>query len=352
MRALDSHQQYFVTIFGADRIVLMPSETMLHFHSVGRGDFACCTLNHTVDVGGVPTAIPCDRTTASPLMEQFFEHSLRKVMREATTSNKNDFSWYRLLFAHEHIILGNLSCLENRPKLDSWQKFAQAFKLDVDKPLQKSGGVLNFSPLIWAVLANNAVVVKHLINCNADVTDTVIVKKGLYFLYRGSSLFHLSLLVGHGIEGKAIFDALLAAGSDPHECREKTLGRKWGDPTAAALYALNVEMYQYYISKVTPNFSSYTHFIGCTIDMGATAFGNYEIVCACDQLGARFERKTIFGQDKIGVFVGNDKDMQPVADVRYELRKHSFSICYCMQNFNLLCCAKVNCGDTLSIQLM
>ena len=334
VRALESSENYFVVIFSEDHVLLLSSQDLLHFHSAGRGDFACCTLHHTVDVAGVPTTIPCDRGRISPLLEQFFNHRITKLVREANASQKNDFSWYRLLLAHEHIILGNLPCLENRPKLDSWQKFAQAFKLDVDKPLQKSGGVLNFSPLIWAVLANNAVVVKHLINCHADVTEKSTVKKGLYFFYNRSSLFHLNLFVGHGTEGKAIFDALLAAGSDPHECMEKAFGRKFGDPTSGSIYALNVEMYKYYLSKVTPNFSSYTHWIGTTLDLGATAFGNYDIVCTSDQLGATFERKTIFGQDKISVFVGCDKEMQPVADVRYQFRKPVI--------FNLLLPAKIS----------
>ena len=326
VRALESKQQFFVTIFGPKRIVLMPSEAMLHFYSTGCGDFACCTLNHTIDVAGVPTTIPCDRAKVSPLMHAFFKHSIMKLIREANESKAKDFSWYRLLLAHEHVILRNLPCIESRPKLDSWQTFAKAFRLHIDQPLKKSDGVLNLSPLVWAVLANNHVVVKYLLECNANITERAVVRKKVFFFYNRSSLLHLIMHVGHGESGKAIFDALLAAGCDPYQCRETTFSRPWGDPTIAAFYSQNVEMIRHYMSKVKPKFCSYSHWIGGCNGMYAMSFGNYEIIREFDRLGAKFERRTMFGHDSIGAFVGIEKEKQPVADVRYIYLKHSFHV--------------------------
>ena len=153
-----------VTILGPEYIELLAMDMILGHHSVGFGDFACCTLNHTIQVDGKSVPIPCDRGRVSSMLLEFYEHNLANNIQKANASSDKDFSEYRFNLSIEHIILGNLPCSDDRPKLDSWPAFAEAFRLDMNQPLMKSGGALNWSPLIWAVISNNDTVVKSLID--------------------------------------------------------------------------------------------------------------------------------------------------------------------------------------------
>ena len=81
MRSLESSETYIVTISSPKRIQLMSVETMLYHHSVGSGDFTCCTLNHTIESTG--QSIPCDRNRVSPVLSDFFNHTLAKMANEA-----------------------------------------------------------------------------------------------------------------------------------------------------------------------------------------------------------------------------------------------------------------------------
>ena len=86
----------------------------------------------------------------------------------------NDEARFRFLLAHRHIVLRNLRGCKYM-QFPNWPVFADAFALDKDKPLQKSGGDYPWSPLIWSVMQNNLEVTKHLIAAKANVNEQITV---------------------------------------------------------------------------------------------------------------------------------------------------------------------------------
>lgn len=306
----------------------------------------------------VPTTIPCDREQISPVLTPFFNHNLHKMGAAASTDASYDLSEYRMLLAHQHIILRNLQCLEDMPKLETWTKFAEAFRLELNKPLQKTKGVFGWSPLFWAVLSNNVDVVKYLIKQKANVNEKAKVKKGGFSYYKNFAPLHLNMAVGHGDAGtptdkitetkcyaklfhakclyisilrgiisrsilflnagKEILYCLVDAGANPYSyCKKsKTLRIRYLDPVGSAGLFGNDEMMLNYCSKVTPRFQNRFDAWGTATDISATGSGLYDVVCRYNELGATFDSKSWFGLGAIRAFIQSPREYQRTVDTR------------------------------------
>jgi len=214
--------------------------------------------------------------------------------------------------------------VDRRRKLDNWTKFAKAFRLDAQKPLQRSGGAFDWTPLMWAVLSNNTRVVKYLLDHNADVAEIAIVRKGAFCFYQDLQPLHLNMMVGHDDDGKQIFDYLLAANSNPYKYakRSKKLGIRYGDTIAAGLLTGNEEMILHCCSRLRPRFWQRNDPYFVRNDVAAAALGVYNVVCEYDRMGAKFNSTNIYGYGVLSSFIQAPSEYQRSTDIRSNFRQY------------------------------
>ena len=311
VRSLTCSEKWFVTVLSERRVRLNHGEQIVQF-PVGHGDFACCTLGHKVLAGGEERNIECDRHKVSPVLKQLFDDRL-------STLSIRDLCDYRFLLAHGHVLLRNLPCLESLPVLDSWKSFAAAFQLDLEKPLKKCGGKYNWPPLAWAIMSNNHVVVKHLLSCKADVHQVNTVDKNVTCLVASMSVFHLNMVFGHGDDGTAIFDSLLAAKANPlTNCQGSRLefGGRWGSPFWAGVGANRVDMCLHYIKRLPEKIYVPMAKFGFQGDVLAVLFGLPEVVDELDRIGATFTTPNQLGVTAIAAFICGPIENTPMSDIR------------------------------------
>eukprot|EP00398_MALV-I-01_sp_L67-1_P000015 gene15-555_t len=309
--SLVSKSKSMVLVESRFKMSLFSAHDMLYRDSVGCGEYACCKRNHLVEVDGVEVPIACDRGKVSAVLENLYETQL---LERCTKKDLSDFRW---LLAHEHILLKNLPSLDTRPQYDSWSKFANAFQLNAEKPLQKVGGKHNCIPLIYAVIANNFPVVKYLIELKSNVNETIGKARGT--TCRGYAPLHFNMKVGHGESGRKIFDLLISAGADPYQYSYGgSMLRKafYRDPLTVGIAAYNQEMCIHYLNAVQVNFLQYADKFGSANEHFIASKGLYAVFMEALQHGATFQSRNPFGVGALGMCSITSRENELRCDIR------------------------------------
>ena len=299
-----------ILVESESRVSMINTNDNLVRAPVGTGDFACCTRNHIVEVDGQPRQISCDRTKVAAVLSKLVNSQLERL------SQLKDLSEYRLILAHDHIIFKGLPNECDRPKYNTWAEFAKAFHFNVAKPLSKVGGMHNCTPILYAVMANNFPIVKHLIESKANVNATF--GKGARTYYGQFTPLHMNMLIGHGDAGKQIFDILLDSKADPYKYsaggssfRKPT----FRDPFTCGVAMFNTEMVLHYIKRVKPNFDARADRWQLQ-EMNVVSKCEYQIVEECVKQGVTFQQRTAVGVGALGTFCLTPKQYQPGTDCR------------------------------------
>eukprot|EP00398_MALV-I-01_sp_L67-1_P000299 gene299-47_t len=307
--ALVSSTNYMILVESGEKVSLINLKAKVLRDSVGSGQFACCAQNHEIEVDGVMQKIPCDREKIAPVLADLLDKRLMELKAQ------DDLSEYRMMRAHEHVIIRDLPNMQLRAKLDTWQAFAKEFKLDVGKPLKKSGGIYNWPPLIWAVMAMNVPVVKFLIEQKANVMERIPANKKAHTHYTDLAPMHLVMQCGSGKDSIAIVDMLLDAGADPYQYA-KMKPYPFYDPLSAGILTLREDLVLHYMKKVEPRFMNFSDHFGGRNECFCVTRSSYTITKAFIEAGVEFISKNKFAMGALQLFCVSPKQVQTATDVR------------------------------------
>jgi len=194
--------------------------------------------------------------------------------------------------------------LKNVSDIKTWVDFADVLHLS-HNPIEKTTGILEWSPLFYAIVANNAHVTKYLLENGADSKEMTVVPEGheLYDI-RNHSPIHLVMRSGHGDSGKKIFDLLMQHGADPFVCQRETgAPGEFFDPFACGCLNRNNEMLLHYMQTVYDKYKKIpyrfsndgTHFRDSNATMAAMFQCSEEVIKELLWRGAPFSTKNDMG---------------------------------------------------------
>jgi ankyrin repeat protein len=247
---------------------------------------------------------------------------------------RKDPSLFRYRSAFTPVFARGLPGLENRANLamnykyatdfDAWNHFADLYRLNVEKPLEKPGeeAIHKWSPLVYATISGNLPVVRYLLSQNANPNEVTaqITSDDIKFGGMDFSVLHWVMGCGNGQVGCDIFDQLLDAKADPYYlCYRKNYlftKKAYFDPLSAAIRAQNVPMVRHYVSRVEPKFEARTSRLGLANDSLAVAQMNLDLVKLFMEKGAKFDCPTDLGTTAVTSAIAYPKSLLTQVDTR------------------------------------
>eukprot|EP00928_Gymnodinium_smaydae_P083387 TRINITY_DN66626_c0_g1_i1.p1 TRINITY_DN66626_c0_g1~~TRINITY_DN66626_c0_g1_i1.p1 ORF type:complete len:687 (-),score=81.87 TRINITY_DN66626_c0_g1_i1:47-2035(-) len=281
---MESFSQYLST--NRTPLIIIKSETCIELESLseeifcapGLGEFSCCAMDHKVKVeDGSVTEIACDRWKIARVLNSMAK---RRQQFALTQSNVFQFRWFKAI--HKPVVMQGLQecsdssagCSVNPQAVKSNGAHAyETSRLEVVQKeecteLPKEEGATDeviakrfleeyrfegiedndagWTPLRFAVIANEPAVVKALLSLGASIEVKVDRPMPAYLHFKGTTVLGTAMAFCRGDDGRKILDMLLEHKADT-QC--KTADFHVLSPVGIAAYFANKDALIWWLGR-------------------------------------------------------------------------------------------------------
>lgn len=286
-----------IRVDAVDKISIIKSANDVanhHVRPVGTGDFTCCQVNHEMN----GWEVPCDLPKVALVLQGVFRRRLNNHW-----TNKDQWQ-YRWSLVNQHLVFRGLEQYTNDmisvSQIQEWPAFAAALELR-GGPLEKTTGDIQWSPLLFAVIANNHHITKFLLENGANPNEVVEVPVGhAGYEVRAYTPLHFVMRGCFGEPGKKILSLLMKHGANPFICQYHK--GQYFDPFGCGIVRRNNEMLMFYMQCVFDQHGHPTNFhkkhshFGDSNAVAAVIFQvSTEVIGEMIRRGAIFSTKNDYG---------------------------------------------------------